>query len=124
MKKFLFYLLSACFSMNVCAQKTITVEVKGIRSNQGNILVMAKSDGSDQPAFGMAKAQKGTVSIVLNAIEGEKADVSIFHDENSNRQLDKDATGKPAEGCAVKSVSLKEEHTQCKVSLYYPAGNE
>ncbi len=52
--------------------RTIIVEVGNIRSNQGNILVMAQAGKDTKPVYGMAKSEKGKVTIRLENVDWEK----------------------------------------------------
>ena len=54
----------------------IKVEVKGIRGETGNVLVMAQQKDNDQPVYGMAKACKGHVVVTLENEYGRKRTTS------------------------------------------------
>ena len=100
---------------------TVIVEITQVRNDQGNVLVMAQAGKDTEPIYGMAKAQKGQLTIRLESVVWEKFDLSIVHDENENWQMDlRDGKG-PAEGYALKSCVTKGEETTIKVRLYYPS---
>ena len=100
---------------------TVIVEITQVRNDQGNVLVMAQAGKDTEPIYGMAKAQKGQLTIRLESVVWEKFDLSIIHDENENWQMDlRDGKG-PAEGYALKSCVTKGEETTIKVRLYYPS---
>lgn len=101
--------------------RTVIVEITQVRNDQGNVLVMAQAGKDTEPIYGMAKAQKGQLTIRLESVVWEKFDLSIIHDENENWQMDlRDGKG-PAEGYALKSCVTKGEETTIKVRLYYPS---
>lgn len=101
--------------------RTVIVEITQVRNDQGNVLVMAQAGKDTEPIYGMAKAQKGQLTIRLESVVWEKFDLSIVHDENENWQMDlRDGKG-PAEGYALKSCVTKGEETTIKVRLYYPS---
>lgn len=100
--------------------RTVIVEITQVRNDQGNVLVMAQAGKDTEPIYGMAKAQKGQLTIRLESVVWEKFDLSIIHDENENWRMDlRDGKG-PAEGYALKSCVTKGEETTIKVRLYYP----
>lgn len=101
--------------------RTVIVEITQVRNDQGNVLVMAQAGKDTEPIYGMAKAQKGQLTIRLESVVWEKFDLSIIHDENENWRMDlRDGKG-PAEGYALKSCVTKGEETTIKVRLYYPS---
>ena len=105
----LFMLVCGCIEA-----RTIIVEIGNIRDNHGNILVMAQS------VYGMAKSEKGKVTIRLENVDWEKFDLSVFHDENENWQMDMLEGKGPAEGYVLKSCEVKDEEATFKLKLYYP----
>lgn len=95
----LFMLVCGCIEA-----RTIIVEIGNIRGNHGNILVMAQSGKDTKPVYGMAKSEKGKVTIRLENVDWEKFDLSVFHDENENWQMDMLEGKGPAEGYALKRL--------------------
>ena len=95
--------------------KTLEVTVSDIRNDKGNILVMAKVAGQEQPVYGMAAAKAGKVVVTLEGIETDAAELSLFHDE-----LKMGERG-PAEGYATRKCKLPAEHNTATLKLYYPA---
>ncbi|MEG1622503.1 MAG: DUF2141 domain-containing protein [Alistipes sp.] len=102
----------------VCA-KNLVVTVDNVRSNKGNILLMANVSGTDKPVYIRVAAKTGSVSIALTNIVSETADVSLFHDENGNYQMEM-SDHRPMEGCAKATYTLTEETTKESLSLHYP----
>ena len=68
----LFMLVCGCIEA-----RTIIVEIGNIRGNHGNILVMAQSGKDTKPVYGMAKSEKGKVTIRLENVDWEKFDLSV-----------------------------------------------
>lgn len=99
MKRWLFLLLMivGC-QLVVYAEEEILVLVTQVRNAEGNILVMIQTDGNKQSFYGLSKAQKGTVSVVVKGIFDRPFLVSVFHDENGDWKMDMDEQGKPVEG--------------------------
>lgn len=60
----LFMLVCGCIEA-----RTIIVEIGNIRGNHGNILVMAQSGKDTKPFYGMAKPEKGKVTIRLENVD-------------------------------------------------------
>lgn len=100
--------------------RTILVKVSNIRGKNGNILVMAQQGKEDQPVYGMAKVEKGTLVITLENVEWDEFELSVFHDENENWKMDFSEDKKPVEGCAMKSCRPKQEEETVCLKLYYP----
>ncbi len=101
--------------------RTVIVEITQVRNDQGNVLVMAQAGKDTEPIYGMAKAQKGQLTIRLESVVWEKFDLSIIHDENENWRMDLREGKGPAEGYALKSCVTKGEETTIKIRLYYPS---
>lgn len=107
-------------AMGVQAQThDVEVKIKGIRSETGNILIMALTDKESQPIYGSAKAKRGQVMITLKGLTDEKYMLSAFHDENSNWELDMDEQKRPLEGVAQSYYQFEPGKTGCKMTLYY-----
>lgn len=107
-------------AMGVQAQiHDVEVKIKGIRSETGNILIMALTDKESQPIYGSAKAKRGQVTITLKGLTDEKYMLSAFHDENSNWELDMDEQKRPLEGVAQSYYQFEPGKTGCKMTLYY-----
>ena len=87
MRRVLFILSLFMLVCGYIEARTIIVEIGNIRGNHGNILVMAQSGKDTKPVYGMAKSEKGKVTIRLENVDWEKFDLSVFHDENENWQL-------------------------------------
>lgn len=84
-------------------QTSVTVAVDGVASDRGTVLVaictedtFLKRDAC--PYRGSAPAQAGTVTVTLSGVAPGTYAVQAFHDENDNRDLDRDWLGRPKEG--------------------------
>src|SRR5574344_1898725 len=86
------------------AQSNITLKVKGVRSDNGMIMVMGETGKENPPVYAMVK--------------GEKVNISLFHDENGDSQLERNAFGQPTEGYALKTVKLEEgKEAACEMTV-------
>ena len=112
--KTLHLLLAASFMLasTAVSAKTLEVTVSDIRNDKGNILVMAKVAGQEQPVYGMAAARAGKVVVT--------AELSLFHDEDGDYKMKRGERG-PAEGYATRKCKLPAEHNTATLKLYYPA---
>jgi uncharacterized protein (DUF2141 family) len=93
-------------------QSSITVNLSGVRSQKGNVVVCLWGKGSkDFPFCSSAAAYKTTtlkagnnlVATFQNIPSGEYA-VSAFHDENGDGKLNTNWMGMPKEGMAAFNV--------------------
>ena len=111
MKRLLLIALGiVCYHVVTFAQE-VKVEVRGIRSAKGAIMVMAQQDSESKPVYAMATAVKDTVTVV-------------FHDENGNWELDKNEQGIPVEGYAREKCKKEPEASATvKVKMYYPVND-
>lgn len=120
MKRVLFSLLVFVFVCGYAEACTVIVEVSNVRDTSGSVLVMAQSGKDGKPVYGMAKSENGRAVIRLENVDWEKFDVSVFHDENSNWQLDMTEDKRPEEGYAMKSCKADGGEIILKLRLYYP----
>jgi uncharacterized protein (DUF2141 family) len=82
------------------AQNKLTITVDGIEKKQGQILagVYDSAKFLSRPTyFGIAKADRDEVTIVIDSIANGEYAVSIFHDENDNFKMDAGQFGIPIE---------------------------
>ena len=112
-----------CYHVVTFAQE-VKVEVRGIRSAKGAIMVMAQQDSESKPVYAMATAVKDTVTVVLKDVPWEKFLISLFRDENGNWELDKNEQGIPVEGYAREKCKKEvEASATVKVKMYYPVND-
>jgi uncharacterized protein (DUF2141 family) len=91
------------FNSNAAAAN-ISVEVKNIASSQGDIYAQLcdKSNFLKKCIYNIiAKAKEGEIVVEFKNIPTGIFAVSIFHDENGNKNFDVDAIGIPTEGFGV-----------------------
>jgi uncharacterized protein (DUF2141 family) len=91
----------------------ITINVQGIRNNQGKIAALVFSNQNGFPSE-VAKAQvqtrinavQGNATITLKNVPAGKIAVTILHDENNNGTLEKNFVGIPQEGVTMSGKPL------------------
>ncbi len=105
-------------ALSVAAHE-VTLTVKGIRSNEGQILVMAESESLDRPLYVSTAACEGTVSLTLDLPDDKPCDIRLFHDSDGDFKMRTDANGAPLDGVAVVRYNPAKGKTQIAVSLYY-----
>lgn len=119
--KTLFATLAALVLGNAAATaKTLEITVEDVRSDKGQILVMASVAGQEQPVYGKADAKKGSVVVTLTGLEADAVEVSLFHDEDGDFKMKMGDRG-PLEGYAAKKCKLPADANAAKLRLYYPA---
>lgn len=101
-----FYLFNAGLSYSQTG--SITVKIKGIKNNKGNICVLLfknKEGFPDKPekAFkskivAADKADNKELTIILDNVSPNDYAISVLHDENKNNQMDYNWLGMPKEG--------------------------
>ena len=100
--------------------RTIIVKIGNVRNDKGTVLVMAQAGKDNPPIYGKAEATNGEITVKLENVEWEEFDVSVFHDENNNFQMDLTEDKRPAEGYAMKNCKPQQEEETVKLKLYYP----
>jgi len=112
----LFYAIAALLLSTAAAAKELKVEVNGVQNSRG--MILAATGDKDKPAYAMAHATQGSVSFTIE-IEDDAAtfDLYIIHDEDGDRQLKKNADGKPAEGYAIARIEPAADSVA--VTMYY-----
>ncbi len=102
-KTSIFVVLLLCVvQTGVARAGTVTVEVSALRSDRGVILVAICDAESFLtrfcPYFTRARAAAGTVVVEIEGVEDGSYAVQVIHDENDNRQFDRNFFGIPGEG--------------------------
>jgi uncharacterized protein (DUF2141 family) len=102
-------------------QSSVTVNLSGIRSQKGNVVVCLWSkENKDFPFCSSATAYKSTsikadnsslVATFQTIPSGEYA-LSAFHDENGNGKLDTNWMGMPKEGMAAANMNKEKNQNQ------------
>lgn len=95
------------------AQNKLTVQVEGVSSDSGSIMVAVynKADGflkKGQALMGVStKAISGITELQINDLpEGQYA-LAIYHDENDNEELDTNWLGIPKEPIGFSNSKMK-----------------
>lgn len=118
MKRLLFTALLLPIALTA-ASKSLEIKVEGVRNDRGNVLVMIHTPASEEPFYARAEAREGSVTIPVEGIDADRAEISLFHDEDGDYQMKMGDRG-PVEGYATKKCKLAGERTAVTVKLYYP----
>jgi len=96
-----FALAAACAGTGLVQAADLTVDIAGVKSTKGKVLVAAYSRAEDflkLPAGTAAiDAKPGTVRVVIANLPAGDYALSTFQDENDNGQLDSNLVGMPIE---------------------------
>ncbi len=91
-----------CLAASAIAQTTLQVTVKNIKGHKGDILVGLFDNDKDFPRNAkegkIAKATADQVTVVFENLKPGKYAVSVLHDANQNKDMDKNKLGIPKEG--------------------------
>ena len=120
MKTLLTTLAALVLGTAAATAKTLEITVEDVRSDKGQILVMASVAGQEQPVYGKADAKKGSVVVTLTGLEADAVEVSLFHDEDGDFKMKMGDRG-PLEGYAAKKCKLPADANAAKLRLHYPA---
>jgi uncharacterized protein (DUF2141 family) len=93
------------FSTALFSQRNVTINISGLKSNKGQVVVVLYKKGQEFANFEkyykkqITKliTQKRAIIVIENIPEGEYSFV-VFHDKNSDAELDKTWYGMPKEG--------------------------
>ena len=101
MKQIFSLVAAALITTGMAHAADLTVEVAGLKSTEGKVL-LAVYDRSDdflkQPArVAAVDAQPGTVKLVISGLPAGDYGISVFQDVNGNGKLDKNVLGMPVE---------------------------
>jgi uncharacterized protein (DUF2141 family) len=91
----------AAITAHSASAAEVAVTVTNVRSSSGSILAQLcdKNTFLKRCPFPMlVKATKGSVVLNFKDVPPGKYAVSLFHDENDNKQLEKNVLGIPTEG--------------------------
>lgn len=120
MKTLLAMLAALALGSAAATAKTLEITVEDVRSDKGQILVMAAAAGQEQPVYGKADTKKGSVVVTLTGLEADTVEVSLFHDEDGDFKMKTGSRG-PQEGYAARKCKLPADTNAAKLRLYYPA---
>lgn len=77
---------------------TITIEIYGLRSNKGNILLQLTDSIGNLVSKKSEKISNSKCILQFNELRTDKFTIRYFHDENANGLLDTNWLGLPKEG--------------------------
>lgn len=80
------------------AQNTLTIEISGLRNNQGNVHFELSNHKEIRMAGITREISNLTCTIVVENLKPGKYAFKFFHDENNNNKLDVNWIGIPKEG--------------------------
>lgn len=116
-------LIIACIimaSLSMAQTIDLTLTVKGIQGNSGNIMIGIGDTRNPQDMKGsMTKVSGDTATTQIKEVPQGECTIYTFHDMNGNYQLDRDEKGKPKEGCAITKTTVDEQNNMIEVVLYY-----
>lgn len=116
-------LIIACIimaSMSMAQTIDLTLTVKGIQGNSGNIMIGIGDTRNPQDMKGsMIKVSGDIATTQIKEVPQGECTIYTFHDMNGNYQLDRDEKGKPKEGCAITKATVDEQNNMIEVVLYY-----
>ncbi len=95
------------------SQIDLSVEVKGVPSGKGKISVALYTEAEDFLKFdrvfraSSVSAKENTTTVVIDDLPSGNYAVAVFHDENSNDELDVNWLGIPREKVAFSNTKMK-----------------
>jgi uncharacterized protein (DUF2141 family) len=101
-------MLSAC-PLSEALAATITVEIRDVASNKGNVLVALCDEATflKRCAYSaMAPAKRGGVAVRFAHIAPGRYAVMAYHDENSDKRLNRSLFGIPTEGAGFSRQAM------------------
>ena len=96
------FLFAAMVGHHLRAQSSLTINIKNIKNDRGDILVGLYDKASGFPRHvkdgKVIKAKGSEMTVTFSDIQPGSYAVSVLHDENQNKDLDQNRIGKPKEG--------------------------
>jgi uncharacterized protein (DUF2141 family) len=100
----LYVLLATILSLNLHTHD-LSIVIENIHNSNGNIMIALHKQSKDFPNENSAvvlrtltKAKEGSLIYSISNLQKESYAIALYHDENSNLQLDKNIFGIPKEG--------------------------
>lgn len=112
-KNLLAILIIGLLSTGLFAQHNLSLSIKGVASDQGNICFAVYNDEGSFLKYdkifksGCEKSVKGITAFVIKDLPDGEYAIALFHDENSNKKLDKNMLGIPKEKVAFSKGEMK-----------------
>jgi uncharacterized protein (DUF2141 family) len=126
-----FSLFLAASLLGTASAADVTIVVKGVRSDQGQVAALAftKEQGfPDQFAKAMRQAtvpaRKGDVTITLKDLPPGKYALTVMHDQNADGKLQRNIFGIPQEGVGVTGKPLGNRAPKFSESIIEVTQNE
>ena len=94
---FIIYLLLAPL-LCITAQSSLTIEIVGLESNKGTVIVSLLDKHEKDVMDHTCKITDHKCSHSFNNLKDDQYAVRFFHDENKNKELDTNILGIPKEG--------------------------
>jgi len=98
MKKLIFLLVLFVLPVSIFAQFTLTVEITGLRNNNGNLLYELFDQNQKSLKVGNVTISQNKCLIVFENLKPGKYGFNYIHDENKNKKLDTKLLIIPKEG--------------------------
>jgi len=98
MKKYNFLFLLFLLPLSTFSQFTLTVEITGLRNNNGNLLYELFDQNHKSLKVGTENISNNKCVIVLDNVKPGMYAFNYIHDENKNRKLDTKMLFIPKEG--------------------------
>ena len=80
------------------AQSSITIDIVGLESDKGNVLVALLDKHEKDVMNKSCKITDHTCTLTFNNVKDDQYAIRFFHDENRNDELDTNILGIPKEG--------------------------
>jgi uncharacterized protein (DUF2141 family) len=92
------FILLVLVPFRLFAQFSLTIEIKELRNNNGQINLELSNQHEEQIAGITKKLSSNSCVIVIDNLKPGKYAFKFFHDENMNNELDTNWLGIPKEG--------------------------
>jgi len=92
------------FTANSGLASDLSIRINGVKNASGTILIALHDGAKGFPlkrtpvAVREAQARSGTVTVNFEGLQAGNYAISLFHDENGNKDLDTNLVGLPTEG--------------------------
>lgn len=96
----IFFILSGLILISNYAnsQCSIEIEISGIRSNEGKIMLQLLDENQKILTQKMCEIKNNKSVISIPNLNRDKYAIRYYHDENQNGKMDANLVGKPTEG--------------------------
>ncbi|MBC2838436.1 DUF2141 domain-containing protein [Robiginitalea sp. SC105] len=107
------WLLACLFPLSLLGQNRLQIDVEGVEASEGEIQVAVYNQAENFLTIegvyrsDSTKASKGTTRVFLEDLPSGRYALAIFHDRNSNRELDTNWIGIPKEPMGFSNSRMK-----------------